>query len=297
MEMRQLRYFVRVAELRNFTRAAESCNVSQPSLSQQIGKLERELGHALFERNGRKVIMTASGEILYEHAIKILAHAEEAEIQIREAAEAGKGRITVAAIPTVAPFLLPPVLTLFRQEFPHATVEVVELVTAESVKGCLENEIDLILLARPFEEEGLRVEELFTEELLVVLPPDHKLAKQPVLTVDDLQTEQFVLLDDAHCLSDNIINFCEKRSVHPSISCRGSQLQTIQEIVSIGQGISLIPEMARRVDQSESRVYRSLASDPAFRQIVMAWNKNRFQSQLAKSLAQVIRKTIKKENQ
>lgn len=289
MEMHQLRYFVRVAELKNFTRAAESCGVAQPSLSQQISKLERELGYPLFERSGRRISLTDSGEILYEHATRILAHAEEAEVQIRDAAATGKGRVTIGAIPTVAPFLLPRILDAFTSRFPEASVEVHELVTTDLIRKCQGGEIDLILLAVPFDDTGLRFQPLVEEELLVVLSRKHPLAKNQRISVAQLQTQQFVLLTEAHCLSDNILSFCNQKSFLPTINCRGSQLQTIQEMVAVGKGISLIPEMAARKDKSSARVYRTLAGKRPKRKIVMAWNRNRFQSRLAKQLMETVR--------
>ncbi|MEE2642873.1 MAG: LysR family transcriptional regulator [Planctomycetota bacterium] len=288
--MHQLRYFVKVAELRNFTRAAESCNVSQPSLSQQIGKLERELGYPLFERLGRKIVLTDSGEILYEHASRILSHVEEAEVQIQDAAEMGRGKVVIGAIPTIAPYLVPGILHQFTTDYPKAHVEVHELVTADAIRKCLESEIDLILLALPFSEDGLRVESLFEEELFVVLAKNHPLAGKERLLARDIQTEQFVLLNEAHCLSENVLSFCNQKSFTPTVTCQGSQLQTIQELVSVGKGISLIPEMARQLDRSTRRVYRSLAGKQPTRKIVMAWNRNRFQSQPARNLASTIRK-------
>lgn len=289
MEMHQLRYFVKVAELKNFTRAAESCNVSQPSLSQQISKLERELGRPLFERLGRSVELTVAGEILYEHASRILIHVEEATGQIHDEAEAGKGRIAIGAIPTVAPFLLPNLLSNFTKQFPAAQVAVHELVTEEALRKCRKGDLDLILLARPFDETGLRVESLFTEELWLAVAKKHPLLERKRLTVEEIQTEQFILLDEAHCLAENILSFCSQRSFLPTVSCRGSQLQTVLELVSTRCGISLIPDMAKKVDKATSRVYRSLSGSRPKRQIVMAWNQHRFQSQLAKSLAESTR--------
>jgi LysR family hydrogen peroxide-inducible transcriptional activator len=290
MEMHQLRYFVKVAEHENFTRAAESCGVSQPSLSQQISKLERELGQPLFERLSRKVALTDSGKILLEHATQVLSLVEEAKVRIHDAAEIGKGRVTIASIPTIAPYLLPKVLGDFTQHFPNAYVEVNEDVTDEAIRKCLAGDIDVLILAMPFDEENLRVEPLFEEELFVVLPKHHPLAAKEKLAVKEVETEQFVLLNEAHCLSENVLSFCHQRSFLPTVSCRGSQLQTIQELVSLGRGVSMIPAMAKALDKSKSRVYRSVAGKPPTRKIVMAWNKNRFQSQLAKNLAETIRK-------
>ena len=256
MEMHQLRYFVSIAERESFTRAAEECNVSQPSLSQQISKLERELGQALFERLARKVILTDFGKILYEHALQILSLVEQARVKIHDAAEAGEGRVSIAAIPTIAPYLLPRILNEFTETTPQATVEVDEDVTHETIRKCLAGDTDVILLAQPFDESNLRVEPLFSEELFVVMRSDHPLADRTSISVEEVETEQFVLLNEAHCLTNNILSFCGQTAFVPTVSCRGSQLSTIQELVSLGRGISLIPQMAKERDQSSNRVYR-----------------------------------------
>lgn len=290
MEMHQLRYFVKIAEFENFTRAAEACGVSQPSLSQQISKLELELGQSLFERLSRRVVLTDAGRILLDHATQILSLAEQAEVKIRDAAQMGKGNIAVAAIPTVAPYLLPGILNQFTQEFPDAHVFVNEDVTQESIRKCLAGDVDIVLLAEPIpEEENLRTECLFAEELFVVMPVDHALTTKDSISIEDIETEQFVLLNEAHCLTDNVLSFCDKKSFQPIVSCRGSQLTTLQELVALGKGISLVPKMAMSLDQANNRVYRPVAETPPIRKIVMAWNKNRFQSRLCKNMMEVIR--------
>src|SRR5215831_6027544 len=158
MELHQLRYFVAVADLKHFTRAAEKCLVAQPSLSQQIINLEKELGRPLFERLGRKVRMTDAGRSLYEQAVAILAAVDEAKRRVSGAAEPGRGKVNVGAIPTVAPYLLPPLLRQFARRFPLSEVAVHEDLTEHTVKGCLEGELDVGGAALPLASDLLHVE-------------------------------------------------------------------------------------------------------------------------------------------
>src|ERR1700685_573232 len=163
MELHQLRYFVAVADLGNFTRAAARCFVAQPSLSQQIIKLERELGRPVFDRSGRKSRLTARGRTFYDRAVEILAAVDGAKRALTE--DAGAGRVSVGAIPTVAPYLLPPLLKQFVREYPKAELSITENLTKYTVRACLEGDVDVGLLALPIEDERLVGERLFTGAL------------------------------------------------------------------------------------------------------------------------------------
>src|SRR5688500_7354435 len=162
MAIHQLRYFTKVAELGNFTRAAEACFVSQPSLSQQIIKLEQELGQPLFERLGRTVRLTEAGKILKPRADQVLALLDDAKARITD--DPAGGRLSIAAIPTVAPYFLPHVLQEFSNEHPRAHLEVIEEVTRDALHRCHAGEVDLALVALPVAGEHLHVEPLFREE-------------------------------------------------------------------------------------------------------------------------------------
>jgi LysR family transcriptional regulator, hydrogen peroxide-inducible genes activator len=278
MELHQLRYFAKVAELGNFTRAAEACFVSQPSLSQQIIKLERELKQPLFERLGRGVRLTDAGRVLKEHADQVLKLLDDARARIVDSPEGG--RLTIAAIPTVAPYLVPQMLQDFRRECPGAQIEILEETTKAALDLCTRGEADLAILALPIEGEHLHVEPLFTEELLLVLPKSHPAAKKPRLTLKDVADEPFVLLNEAHCLTDNALSFCRRKSFQPIITSRMSQLTTLQQLVSLGHGLSFVPEMAARIDTDKRRVYRNLAGEQPKRTIGLAWHEYRYQTQL-----------------
>jgi LysR family transcriptional regulator, hydrogen peroxide-inducible genes activator len=276
MEMHQLRYFVAVAEAANFTRAAQRCDVSQPSLSQQIGKLEAHLRQRLFDRLGRRVVLTEAGRLLLDRARAILAAADDAERRLRDAADLG-GRLAVGAIPTVAPYLLPPALERFLRRHPRVELTVHEDVTRNLVEAAAAGELDLAVLALPVTDERLEAEPLLTEPLLLALPPGHRLARKRRVAVEDLAEERFILLTEMHCLGEQVLSFCRASGCQPPIACRSAQIGTVQKLIALGQGISLLPEMARRADPDRATVYRPLAGGPA-RTLAVAWHRHRYHS-------------------
>ncbi|QDV17351.1 Hydrogen peroxide-inducible genes activator [Gimesia panareensis] len=287
MEVDQLRYFLRVAERGNFTRAAEELKISQPALSRSIQKLEEELGQPVFERKTRSVALTEAGTLLQARAQQILALIEDTKAEISD--DGRSGQIRIGAIPTIAPFFLPDLLRQFSNEFPAASIIVQEDTTDHLLKRCTQGEIDLAILALPVPAKYLEIEELFQEELLLVLPPDHPLVSKPQIRLNDIKSLPFVLLDEAHCLSDNIVSFCRQRSFHPVAVEQTSQLAMVQELVSLSHGISMIPQMARKLDQSDRRVYRSMSGIKPIRKIAMVWNPYRFQSRLLQAFQERLR--------
>ncbi|WP_437185333.1 LysR family transcriptional regulator [Planctomicrobium sp. SH668] len=287
MDLDQLRYFLQVAKLQNYTRAAEELGVSQSALSRSIQKLEEELGQPVFERRSRSVALTEAGTLLQSRAQQVITILDDTKAQITD--DGKSGRIRIGAIPTIAPYYLPQVLLPFSQKYPIASIQVQERTTDALLRGCTQGEIDLAIVALPVTDKYLEVEELFVEELLLVLPPKHALAEKKPLLVTDIEPYPFVLLDEAHCLTDNIVSFCQQQSVHPVTVERTSQLAMVQELVSLDHGVSLIPAMARQRDQSDRRVYRSFTSNQPTRTIAVVSNPYRFQSRLMKALRELLR--------
>ena len=289
MELHQLRYFVAVADLKSFTRAAERCYVAQPSLSQQIIKLEAELGKPLFERLGRTVRLTDAGRALYHQALSILASVDAAKLRVQDATDELCGTVTVGAIPTVAPFLLPAVLQAFRKQFPKANIVLHEDYTDGTVAGCLSGDLDLGVLALPILDSQLQVEPLFEEELLLVTSKRHRLAKAKRVTFEDLNGEPFILLNDMHCLGRQIVSFCSDESCSPAIACRSAELLTVQQLVATGFGITLLPEMAAKLDRDHRRVYRRFSGTAPTRTIGLVWHKHRYQRPLVRELMALLK--------
>jgi LysR family transcriptional regulator, hydrogen peroxide-inducible genes activator len=281
MEMHQLRYFVAVAQTGNFSRAAERCHVSQPSLSQQIQKLEHRLGQPLFHRLGRRAVLTDAGRLLLDRATSILATVEDAERRLRAGNEAHGGRLAIGAIPTIAPYLLPPTLEGFVKRCPKVELIVREDVTVQLLQAVVEGELDLAVVALPITDDRLAAEPLLTESLVLALAPDHALAKRRQITLQDLAGERFILLNEMHCLGEQVVNFCRANECQPLIACRSAQIATLQALIALKQGVSLLPDMARRADRSRSLVYRTLAKSQPRRTVAVVWHRHHYHSPLA----------------
>jgi LysR family hydrogen peroxide-inducible transcriptional activator len=275
MEMQQLRYVVAVARAANFSRAAELCHVSQPSLSQQIKKLEDELGERLFDRLKREVKLTAQGEMFLRRAIRILEEMDAAKREATDAQDLRRGTLTMGVLPTIAPYLLPEVMAQFTEKFPGVEIVVQEDTTARLLKLALDYEIDFALASQPIQNERLEIKGLFSEELLLALPPGHRLARRCTVAAADLEGERFIVMKEGHCLGEQVLGFCDRRDVKARISFRSSQLETVQAFVASGLGISLIPAMAARSKRKDAPQYRSLHSPAPERKIVVAWPKQR----------------------
>jgi LysR family hydrogen peroxide-inducible transcriptional activator len=291
LNLHLLEQFVALARTKNFTRAAEELNLSQSALSRAIQKLEEQLGQPLFERKPREVVLTDHGELLLERAQHILKLMEDTFAELSEAGR--RGRIRLGAIPTIAPYFLPGLLSSFAKAHPEISVIVQEDTTENLIKRCSHGEIDLAILALPIIAKYLEIEPLFEEELLLVLPVGHPLAASKTIAIKAVDGYPFVMLSEAHCLSDNIATFCRRKSVQPVTVERTSQLTTVQELVTLNHGVSIVPEMARKTDTSDRRIYRSFSGEKPTRTVAMMWNSYRFQSKAVKTLMECLRRLSK----
>jgi LysR family hydrogen peroxide-inducible transcriptional activator len=288
MEMQQLRYVIAVARTENFSRAAEQCHVSQPSLSQQIQKLEDELGERLFDRMKRATKVTRHGEMFLPRAIRILEEVDAAKREATDAQDLLHGTLTVGVLPTIAPYLLPDVMARFTEKFPGVEIVVQEDTTERLLQLAHRYEIDFALASQPIQDNRLEIRGLFSEELLLALPPGHPLTRKRTVAVSDLKGERLMVMKEGHCLGDQVLGFCDRGDVKPKISFRSSQLDTIQALVSSGLGISLIPAMAVRRKHGDSPEYRSLQSPRPERKIVALWPKQRPPGRAAKEFLKMV---------
>ena len=277
MELHQLRYFVAVAETGSFTRAAEREGVTQPTLSEQVIRLESKkhgVGRRLFDRLGRKVVLTDAGHELLGRAQSILAAVDEAERAVRDSAEGG--RLRVGAIPTIAPFVLPAVVGRFAKGHSGVHLQIEEDRTERLLARILAGELDVGIMALPIRDERLHVEKLYSEPLVMALPAKHRLAGKPEVKLGDVVDEPFILLDDMHCFGDQVLSFCRRGGVEPKVVCRGEQIVTLLAMVAAGQGVSVVPEMAAVGDTSPYRVYRPLGKPSPTRTLCAVWHKQRY---------------------
>ncbi len=260
-DFHQLSHFLAVAKAKNFTRAAEEVGISQPALSRSIQKLEKIVGEPLFERQPRGVKLTDLGSFFLIRANQIRDLVDDTFAELNEASN--RGQIRLAVIPTIAPYLLPTVLKIFGKRHPEIKIQVQEDTTQNIVRLCKEGEIDLAIVALPIHEKYLEVNPLFEDELVLVIPKGHSLENKKRIRLSDIQDYPFITLDRQHCLSDNIAEFCDRQSIAPVTIERTNQLTTIQELVSLQHGISIIPAMAQRLDKNKGRIYRPFAGEKA----------------------------------
>src|SRR5215212_2659926 len=206
MEIHQLRYFVAVAETGNFTRASERANVSQPSLSQQIINLEREVGHKLFHRLGRKAVLTEAGTAFLERARRILFEVENAAKELKDHPSLGR-RITVGAVQTVMPYLITPFLSQLRESHPNLLVDAQEDFRSNLLRGVIEGDLDLAVVPTPVKDHRISIESLLTEPLLLLVGNRHPIASRTEISINDLAGETFVSLGDSSALAAQIRSF------------------------------------------------------------------------------------------
>jgi LysR family transcriptional regulator, hydrogen peroxide-inducible genes activator len=247
MELHQLRYFCAIADTGSFSRAAQQTHVSQPSLSQQIAKLEDELGTRLFDRLGRSVKLTELGETFLPRARAVLRDLESARNDIMEKKTSITGPISVGVIPTIAPYFLPPILATFSRKWPQARVTVVEEITPLLLDKLRAGSIDVAMVALPVQARNQEFEAfpLITEKLFAVLPKGHELASRQEVSLGELQGHPFLLLRDGHCFRETAVEACKRARLNPQIAFESGQFSSILSMVSAGLGVSIVPAMAR----------------------------------------------------
>jgi LysR family transcriptional regulator, hydrogen peroxide-inducible genes activator len=265
MELHQLRYFCAVADTGSFSRAAEHSHVAQPSLSQQILKLEDELGARLFDRLGRSVRLTDVGKAFLPRARAVLRELEAAKGDVVERKGSVAGSLTVGVIPTIAPYYLPPKLSSFTRQFPQARVTVVEEITPVLLDRLRASAVDVAILALPIRGHEFDTFALLTERLFAALPRNHSLVGRKTLALKDLRKEPFLLLRDGHCFRDTAVAACDRARLNPQIIFESGQFTSILSMVGTGMGVSIVPEMAIEKDSRCS--YVRIADDEATRTI------------------------------
>ena len=262
MELHQLRYFCAVARAGNFTRAAEEQHVAQPSLSQQVRKLEDELGVTLLERTNKRVDLTPVGSQILVHAREALAQASHMQAVARAARDPLVGTLKLGVIPTLAPYLMPLILKPLRKQYPGLTIELWEDQTRALIEGLRNHRLDAALLATPADAPEITEIALFDEPLLAALPSHHKLAKAKVVSEQSLASELLVLAD-GHCLSNQALAACGSKTGPGrnalQSSIQAATMETLVNLVAAGYGATLIPALAAQSLRHLDIVLLSLA--------------------------------------
>jgi LysR family hydrogen peroxide-inducible transcriptional activator len=268
MEVHQLRYVCAIADTGNFSRAAERCQIAQPSLSQQVQKLEEDLGAKLFDRMGRSVRLTEAGRVFIPHARAILEQMDSARSSVAAKNADLCGSVAVGVIPTVAPYLMPSYTAAFAKKYPDAKLRIVEETTSVLIVGLRDLSIDVAILALPLRHKDLEFFPIRTEPLFAVLRRDHPRASAKTLALKDLRGEEFVMLRDGHCFRDLSMGACVHARITPKIAFESGQFSSLLGMVAAGVGVSLVPEMA--IDRNAGCRYVRISDTRATRTIVAA---------------------------
>lgn len=275
MTLRQLQYIVSVAELRSFRRAAEACHVSQPALSAQIAQVEQALGVALFERDNRRVLVTAAGDEFLTRARALLLAADDLVTTAQRHADPFAGELTLGVIPTIAPYLLPHLVPVLREKFPKLSVYWVEARTEELVRKLDAAELDGALVALESELGDRAWVELGADPFVFAAAPTHPLARGArSIKRDELEGEDVLVLDDGHCFRDQVLKFCASAHAEEG-AFRATSLATLSQMVAGGLGVTLLPTLALDVEnRAASLKVRSIAPEPPTRTLALAWRRS-----------------------
>jgi LysR family transcriptional regulator, hydrogen peroxide-inducible genes activator len=242
--LRQLRYLVELAERLNFRQAAEASFVTQSTLSAGIKELESLLGVQLVERDTRVVRITPVGEEVVARARRLLADAQDLVFTAKGAAEPLSGRVGLGVIPTIAPFLLPELLPALRRRYPTLQLHLREDLTERLLQRLRAGQLDMALIALPFETGELLVRELFKDEFWFVAREDDPRANDKAVAVKALDPGQILLLEEGHCLRDHAIAACGNRQANAESRIEATSLNTLVHMVEGGLGVTLLPEIA-----------------------------------------------------
>jgi LysR family hydrogen peroxide-inducible transcriptional activator len=290
LKLKDLRYLVAVADERHFGRAAASCFVSQPTLSAQLKKLEQDLGVQLIERAPNNVTLTQAGEQIVARARRILEASEEMVTLARSQRDPLAGRLRVALLPTIGPYLLPQVTPAIRKALPRLELRLYEYQTGALLEKLHAGELDVGILALPVELGGLEARELYRESFVVALPEHHPLAARATLKVADLKSEPLLLLEEGHCLRDQALEVCSRFGIRDQQDFRATSLETLRQMVATGAGITLMPEFAGRGAYRNARgvALRPFAKPAPVRHIGALWRKTTPRRAAIDALCQVI---------
>lgn len=288
MEFVQLRYLIAVAEAGNFTRASENCHVSQPSLSQQILNLEKELGHKLLHRLGRRAVPTEAGVVFLQRARRILQEADDAAKEMQDSNKIERS-ITIGIIPTLPPSLLPSMMALVKERHPELEIRAHEDFRDDLVAGVLDGKLDLAIVAPPVTDSRIAYETLFEEPLLLTMGKNHPLATKRTITIDDVRPHKFVMMGTRSTLAEEIRHFFDDKTLEPDITFQCAQTATVKALVAQGAGISILPQGSITPEDRTSLISRQLGDRPQKRVVGIVRHLMRYQTRGAEQFLKLLR--------
>lgn len=297
MNIRDLEYLVALSEYKHFRRAADACHISQPTLSGQIRKLEDELGITLLERTSRKVLFTQSGLLLVDQARKVL---KEVKILREMASNQGKdmtGPLHIGIIPTIGPYLLPYIVPSLKNEFPELELYLYEGQTHHLLDQLETGQLDCAILALVKESEPFIEVPMYKENMLIAISEQHPWSEKKHITLDNLQNQEILMLDDGHCLREQTLGYCFAAGAKENRHFKATSLETLRNMVATNAGITLMPELAVINEQQRRGVTYIHCDEPQpNRTIALVYRpgsplRNRYET-VAQSISKIVKSLL-----
>lgn len=295
MTLNELKYIVALAEQKNFRKASEKCFVSQPTLSVAIKKLEEELEISLFERKKTEVIVTPVGQQIVQIAISILEQTKEIKKIAQDAHHGTHSELKVGIIYTIAPYLLPKLIPTFQEIAPSVHLIIEENYTYVLAEKLQTGAIDLAILSLPFSDPGIEIEPIYEEHFIAAMPKQHPFSDKPLITLDDLKQETFLILGEGHCFRDQIIEAYPDllhKNYHGNRLQRmleSSSLETIRYMVASGIGMTILPCTAISDHDPELLTLKPLPNPQPTRIVALAWRKSFPRYKILQKLQQALK--------
>lgn len=280
-----------MAEHNHFGRAADACFVSQPTLSTQLKKLEETLGVVLIERTNRAVMLTPVGEQIVAQAERVLREVKQLEHLAEQHKDPFGGDFRLGIIPTVAPYLLPKVLTPIRKAFPNLRIQLTEAQTTVVSAALKDGDLDATILALPVDEDSFVTRELYVEPFFFTVSKLHPKAKAKQVSLQDLEKEEVLLLEDGHCLRDQALEVCNTHAAVENTNFRATSIETLRQMVAANVGITLVPELALGAGATAKNNpvrYIPFAGKPPHRRIGLCWRGSSTRQELMEQMATML---------
>ncbi len=292
MTLTQLEYILAVDDHRHFATAAAHCFVTQPTLSMQIQKMEDEMGLKIFDRSRQPVVPTPLGELVLEHARRVMREVKLLEDVIKEKQGLIHGELRLGIIPTLAPYLLPIFLPSFLEKYPELQLKVKEMTTVNLIDAVAKGHLDMALVVTPLNQKGIEEYPLFYEEMMAYVSKKNAAYKKTYMLAKDIDVHELWLLEEGHCFRDQILNLCELQQAHKDLllfEYEAGSLETLKKMVETNRGITILPELATLdLTASQQRMLRHFRSPSPMREVSLIASKTFVKQKLLHALKNCI---------
>ena len=299
MTITQLEYIVAVDTHRHFMVAAEKCFITQPTLSMQIQKLEEELGVKVFDRNKKPVIPTEIGEQIIAQARIALRNVSLIQQLVDDQKDITSGELRIGIIPTIAPYLLPLLYPRMQEKYPQLHLRIKESITRDIINDLKNNRLDCALVVTPLQENSIKEDVLFYEEMFVYVSANHALARKKYILPDDIHPDKLWLLEEGHCFRSQVLNLCEiKQNTDLHFSYQTGNIESLKRMVDKSDGLTIMPELAiaEFTDEQHKRIKKIYKPRPV-REVSLVTHRDHIKTKLIQSLRNEIIQVIPKHMQ